>query len=255
MTELAFHFYKTKKSELSPSDFSSFMNLYTEKYNLPIKEEVLLKNLSLIVSRDSFNNYLFRYPYIYYFFVAKYLVENIESEEIKKEIEKIINNLHIDENAYIAIFMTHHSRNVNILDEIELNAMVLFEKYLPATLVKDEVKFFDEHVNKIIKISLPPPTTPPEKVRTEILKMQDEIEKSQEDLKEDESEDDLSVKDLRKAVRTVEVIGCIIKNRAGSIEKTKLKEMFIEAMNVHLRILSLFFDLIKNEIEKIGENH
>jgi len=32
-------------------------------------------------------------------------------------------------------------------------------------------------------------------------------------------------------------MGCILKNRAGSLEKTKLEELFEEAMNIYLRIL------------------
>lgn len=51
---------------------------------------------------------------------------------------------------------------------------------------------------------------------------------------------------MRRAIRTVEVMGCIIKNHAGSLEKTKLEEIFEEGMEVHLRILSSFFEVIKN---------
>jgi len=252
LTEIAFHIYRVKKYELTPDDFTSFMKLYLEKYTLPIKKEILLKNLSQIVSVDSFNNYSFRYPYLYYFFVAKYLAEHIEDNKVKVEIEKIINNLHVDENAYIAVFMTHHSRNVNILEEIELNALCLFDKYKPATLTKDEVKFFDEQADIIVKAALPPANITPEKERTERLKIQDELEQSQKDIeeKEDSEEDDPFERELRRAIRTVEVMGCIIKNRAGSLEKTKLEKIFVEAMNVHLRILSSFFEIIKCEDEK-----
>ncbi|MFZ3065364.1 MAG: TIR domain-containing protein [Nitrospirota bacterium] len=244
LTELAFYIYKEKKYELTPDDFTSFMKLYLEKYNLPIKQEILLKYLSQIISVDSFNNYSFQYLYLYYFFVAKYLAEHIEEIEIKRIIEKIMQNLHIDENAYVAIFMVHHSKNIRILDEIELNVLFFFDKYKPATLTKDEVRFFDERADIIIKAVLPPANTTPEKERYKRLKVQDEVEQSQEDV---EKKDDSLGIELRRAIKTAEVIGCIIKNRAGSLEKTKLEEIFKEAMNVHLRILSSFFDIIKNE--------
>jgi len=250
LTELAFYFYKEKKYELSPNDFASFMNSYLGKYNLPIKQEVLLKNLSLIVSRDSFNNYSFRYPYIYYFFVAKYLAENINDSKVKKDIERTMNNLHVDENAYIAVFMIHHSKNVNILDELELNALCLFDRYKPATLTKDEVKFFDEQANIIIKAVLPPASTTPENERIKVLKTQDEIEQSQSREEEAIEEDDAFGRELRRAIRTVEVMGCVIKNRAGSLEKKKIEEVFFEAMNIYLRILYSFFDIVKKEDER-----
>ncbi len=252
LTELAFYIYKEKKYELSPDDFTSFMKLYLEKYNLPIEKEVLLKNLSRIVSVDSFNNYSFRYPYLYYFFVAKYLAEHIEDDKIKEEIETIMNNLYVDENAYFAVFIAHHSKNVNILEEIELNALCLFDKYKPATLTKDEVKFFDEQADIIVKAVLPPANITPEKERMEKLKMQNDLEESQKDIeqKEDIDKEDSLGKELRRAIKTVEVMGCIIKNRAGSLEKTRLEEIFVEAMNVLLRILSSFFEIIKSEDEQ-----
>jgi len=247
LTELAFYFYKEGKNELSPNDFASFMNSYLEKYNLPIKQENLLKNLSLIVSRDSLNNYSFRYVYIYYYFVAKYLVENIDDSEVEKDIGKIMNNLHVDENAYIAIFMVHHSKNVKILDELTLNAMCLFDSYEPATLTKDEVKFFDEQSPKIIKAVLPPSNATPESERRKKLKVEDELEEVKNVEEESDEEDNSIGKELRRAIRTSEVIGCIIKNRAGSLPKKVIEEIFIEAMNVHLRILSSFFEIIKSE--------
>lgn len=248
LTELAFYFYKEKKYELFPDDFTSFMKLYLEKYNLPIDQKILLKNLSLIVSTDSFNNYSFRYPYLYYFFVAKYLADHLENEGIKEEIEKIMNNLHVNENAYIAVFMSHHSKNIGILCTVERNVRGLFDKYEPATLIKDEVKFFDEQVDKIIEPSLPSVDTTPETERKKRLRTQDKLELSQNaEEQEDSDKEDSFGRDLRRAIKTVEVMGTIIKNRAGSLEKTKLEEIFLDGMNLHLRILSSFFDLIKDK--------
>jgi len=55
------------------------------------------------------------------------------------------------------------------------------------------------------------------------------------------------MKELRRAIKTGEVIGCIIKNRVGSLEKEKLVDIFKEGMNIHLRILSSFFETIKSK--------
>lgn len=252
LTELAFYFYKEKKEELTPDNFKLFMNSYLDKFNLPIDQEILLGNLSEIVSEDSFKNYSFRYPYFYYFFVAKYLAEHFEDYRVKEEINKIINSLHVDENAYIAVFITHHSKNIDILKEIESISLCLFEKYKSATLTRDEVKFFDKQANIIVKAVLPPANKTPEKARREILEIQDNMEQSRQDIeqKKDTDEEDSLIKEIRRAIKTVEVMGCIIKNRAGSLEKVKLEEIFLEAMNVHLRIISNFFEIIKSENEQ-----
>lgn len=252
LTELAFYFYKEKKEELTPDNFNFFMKSYLDIFNLPIKREVLLKNLSQIITEDCFKNYSFRYLYFYYFFVAKYLAEHNQENKVKEDITKIINNLHVDENAYIAVFISHHSKNINILKEIEDIALCLFDKYEPTTLTKDEINFFDEREDIIVKAILPPANTTPEKGRMERLTHQDEQELFQKDIeqKEDIDKEDPIEKEFRRAIKTVEVLGCIIKNRAGSLEKVRLEDTFVKAMNVHLRILSNFFETIKNDNEQ-----
>ncbi len=248
LTELAYYFYSKNKSEFSIQDFDTFVKDYEEKYILPIKQEILLKRLAPIVLLDSLGNYSFSYPYIYYFFISKYFADNLKKDEIKKEIENIMQNLHVYENAYIAIFLVHHTKDINILEELELNAMLLFDRYNPASLTKDDVKSFDEQIDIIVKASLPPSNTTPEKTRHEILEVQDKKEEKEEIIDTDDTlEDDTLEKDLRRAIRTTEVIGAILKNRGGSLEKTKSEELFEEAMNIYLRILSSFFEIIKYE--------
>jgi len=254
LTEFSFFFYMAKKTELSDIEFNSFMKQYLDKYNLPIKQEALLDKLQKtnIIICDSCGNYSFCYPYLYYFFVAKYLSEHIDNN--KKIIYEIIENLHKDENSYIAIFISHHSKSACILDEITINACGLFEKHDSATLNKDEIKFLDDQVDVIVKEVLPPTTSTPEKERAKRLEIQDEDEqlRGASDENDSQDDDDLEI-DLRRSIKTVEVMGRIIKNRAGSLEKERLESIFEEAMKVHLRILTSYFELVEKDEEEVVE--
>ena len=249
LTEFAFFFHSKSKNEISSDEFNSFMKSYLDKYNLPVKQDTLLNKLrqSQIIALDNFNNYYFCYQYLYYFFVAKYLAEHTKDKKV--EIDNIINNLHKDENAYIAIFVSHHSKNDHILDEIILNALCLFDKYKPASLSDEELSFFDEQIGTIINAVLPSTNATSEMERNKRLSDQNAHEQKNSNDRNDvaiEENDDLA-KELRRSIKTVEVIGHIIKNRAGSLDKSRLQSMFEEAMNVHLRILTSFFELIKQE--------
>lgn len=81
--------------------------------------------------------------------------------------------------------------------------------------------------------------------------IQDELEET-EPLRDDSLDDDddygLSAQ-LRRSIKTVEVMGCIMRNRAGS-SRTMLEELFEKGSNVHLRIISSFFVLVKHLIKK-----
>jgi hypothetical protein len=85
--------------------------------------------------------------------------------------------------------------------------------------------------------------------RGKLLELEDELEQSRNhDTKEESiNENEEFVNNLRKAIKTVEVMGSIIRNRSGSLEKVKLQNIFLDGMNVHLRILSFFIDAIKSE--------
>ena len=248
LTELAYFIFKEKTLELSADEFNSFFKEYLNKFNLPISQEILLLNLDQIISIDSFNNYFFKYPYLYYFFVAKYIAEHLDEKYIQEELADIVNNLHIDENAYIAVFVAHHSKDVKILDEIALNAMCLFDKYNPVTLNKDEVKFFDKQADIIIKAVLPPAHNSAENARKDKYKIHDELEETVSDA--DSQNLDLVEVELRRAIKTVEVMGSIIKNRAGSLVKTRLEDLFREATFLNLRVLSYFLEIIKGESDQ-----
>jgi len=253
LTETSFEIYKNRGVGLTNNELLSFIDVYKAKFNFPIqiKEALLKLNKANISQFDSLNNYNFYYSYIYYFFIAKYLSEHIEKE--KETINNIIGNLHKDENAYITIFMAHHTKSDYLLDELLLNAEILFEKYKPATLNSEELSFFDKHEDKIIKAVLPSYQHNVQDERRKIL-----VKKSHDDDKKEEKgdfkkevvdEDQTSelLADLRISIKTVEVLGMIIKNRSGSLDLKRLEYIFEQGLKVHLRILTSFIELVNNE--------
>ena len=253
LSEFAFYFFRERKHELTADEFRDFMKMYVEAYNLPIPQATLLHQLhaTQIITLDSFNNYSFNYPYLYYFFVAKYLAEH--SEANRDRIESIVTNLHTDENAYIAVFISHHAKNTAFLEEIILNSMCLFDKYKPSTLDREELSFFDEQMSNIVEAALPPVSSTPEKERADRLVKEDlseqiEARKKSGRATELGSKDDNELaRELRRSIKTVEVMGQIIKNRAGSLKRENIEHIFEQAMKTILRILSSFFVLIQRE--------
>lgn len=264
LTETAYYFFSEKKKRIPEIDFQTLIKNYSGKFNLPINISTLVSNLknANLLHIDSLNYYSFSYPCFYYFFVAKFFAEHKDEDEIKKIIDDVIANLHKNENAYITIFIAHHTRSLYLLDEILLNSYYFFDKYKPASLEKMETKFFDDNLDKIIQAAFLLDETHSEQKRQIELQNQDELDefdhhermkKGSEDYNEDEddsfidSEEEKFANELRRSFKTIEVMGRIIKNRSGSMEKDLIEKVFEEAMNVCLRFLSLFFEIIKQE--------
>jgi len=253
LTELAFEIFEKNGTGLNNVEFDTYLTFYKGKFNLPISITEILRTLANvnICKFDSLNQFNFCYSYIYYFYVAKYLSEHIETK--KNKINNILSNLQKDENAYISIFIAHHTKSNYLLDELLLNAEILFEKFAPATLSTVELSFFDKHESKIIQAILPSYKHNAVDERKKIL-----IEKSvREEFRNGENSntsnnnDNIIASDLitnlRLSIKTVEVMGLIIKNRSGSLDLKRLEYIFEQGLNVHLRILTCFIELIKNE--------
>ncbi len=252
LTELAFWIYEKAGVSLDSSEFDMFLEHYKLNFNLPISITDLVRTLANvnICKFDSLNQFNFCYSYIYYFFVAKFLSEHIETK--KSIIDKILANLHKDENAYITIFIAHHTKSNYLLDELMLNAEILFEKYKPATLDTTELSFFDMHEHKIIQAILPSFQHKAEDERRKILEEKSSIEEVNRDNHQnepkpnnDETDSELAT-NLRLSIKTVEVLGLIIKNRSGSLDLKRLEYIFEQGLKVHLRILSSFIEVIKD---------
>ncbi|MCH9665736.1 MAG: TIR domain-containing protein [Gammaproteobacteria bacterium] len=273
LSEFAFDLYRRETKYMDKKYFKEyFLKYYSNKYFTPESLEKLLRTSvkAQIIKLDSLNNYSFQYPYMYNFFVAKHIVDNIKDREIKKEeIKKIIDGLHKDDNGYILVFINHHANEYDMLDEITKIIDADFEEEDIIHLTKNEVDSLDKEINKIADPKLIHRKAP-EQARAERDKDIDkDVDKDTEvsdadnqDVSSESNADDTPKKihELRRSLRTVEAIGHIIKNRAGSIEKNKLVIIFNKSLDNHLRILSSIIretikdkDLFSQIIEKKKE--
>lgn len=257
-TEFAYALYGNQGNGLNPEQYDEFVKFYGSKFNFVESKDVFFRKIfaSGIISVSSFKIYSFGYPYLYYFFAGRYFSEqwnDAESENHDKcvaEVKSIFRNLHKTSNAYIAIFLAHHTKSMALQKNIIGIADNIFPKYEAATLDKKTLAVFGKQSVTITQPTLPQRNNV-ELNREKALKLQDEFEERQESgsFDEEEAADELSI-ELRRSLKTVEVIGAIVKNRAGSLGNEQLKNLFLSGINVHLRLLTSFLLLI----ERITEN-
>ena len=256
---LSFFFFDTNTSSFTLNQYENFITQYGIEYNQPIPIDSLIKKLQIskIFYKNSIGEYHFNSEYIFFFFVAKYLANHKDDSEVNKKIVEIYNSLEIESHGYIGVFIIHHIKDNTILDEIQFNLLLLYEDISEVTLNKDECEFLYNHISELSKLSLKANNSSFKK-REERLSIKDkndeiekEIQKKNNKRNNDESDsfdinDELS--SLRKALRTVEVMGQILKTRTGSFKKDKQKEYFEEAFKVYLRITNRFLlDFKENE--------
>jgi hypothetical protein len=186
----------------------------------------------------------------------------MSEKEIEKHIAEIYNNLDNSQNAYVGIFIVHHSKNIKLIEEVLINTMVLYDEVDEINLTKEEVKHIDDYANKIYSEVIEEYDRSEEK-RKEILVSTDNDKENDESVETEEIRKQINR--LRKAIRTVEVMGHILKNHSAEIEINQLKECFINAVNAYRRICKwfisefekaedVFIDFIVDRIGKSNEN-
>lgn len=250
LKELAFYMYDKKKSPFNRSDFQDFIVGYTSKYfrHKSLTDEKILNVLcsSNILKFDD-EYYSFSYKYIYYFLVAQKISSEIESYE--SLIYDLCNNIHLEINANILIFLSHHSKAQILIDNIVFTSQIPFESSSPLTLNKDDgfVKFIVEFTNEI-KDEIIEERNPKEEVKKE-LRHRDAIERkeSKDRVQEDGDIVHREAIEMNQAFRTVKIIGQIVKNQSGDFEKEKLIKLVEAAYNTMFRFLGFYSGILEKD--------
>lgn len=195
----------------------------------------------------------FGYPYIHYYFTAKFLANNIGKEWAREKIKIISSQLYEEECGDIMIFLCHLSKDDFIIDTVLKNA----KEILPNNKIFD----FGEH--KSIQLSFDEylksdfiPEADLEQREDELLEIRDRQERENRKQKEIEviEEDREYVYSLDNAFKTIEVMGQILKNYPGTIKGTVKSDLLENIYAVGMRTLSYTSDILYDGIERIFED-
>ncbi|TFG74449.1 MAG: toll/interleukin-1 receptor domain-containing protein [Thermodesulfobacteriales bacterium] len=179
----------------------------------------------------------FDHQYIYYYFLGK----DLASHGTDAEIDHLCENIHLKENAFILIFAIHHTESRRLIDSILRHSLLSFDNIQPATLEPSETNFMQELMFDL-----------PEKIIS--LRSVEENRKEERDNSDHEedtdepSEENYELLQVTRGLKIIEVLGQILKNRAGSFDRNAVLQILQNTINLGLRILNLFLgDLRKPE--------
>ena len=269
LSEIAYHIFKTGRTSIDSHELDKFKSQYSENYVIHSHKHVIDSLIKAGVLKIHNEKYMYSYRYIFYFYVAKYISDHIEKEHCKKDISYLCDNLHTEKNSNILIFLVHHSKDQYIVDEILLNTWSLFEEFLPAKLNIDETTYLANYVNSLPELVIEQQRIEREnisKARTNRLKQKDKLDKLEDETESDDIQADdefsenglktLNNKDnvlsqINSSVRSVEIIGQILRNRHGSLTKKQLKDLTLTSFNAGLKFLTFFIQQTDDHQDQI----
>lgn len=258
------YFLFNEKIRLQPlfyDDFLKFHKKYCEDYKIDISPKVVIDTLvhSKLLKLEN-DTVSISYKYVYYFFVARFLANNISQEEIRKKVSSLCQRVHRDEFASIVMFLTHLSKDQFILNQLLENSKALFKEYAPLKL-EDDVSFVNEMIKKLPEQVYQPIDI--EAVKQEELKEEEELDEQEKqfdamrDVYEYDIDEDISSLDVLstmiKAIKTIEIVGQVTKKYWGELKAPQKFELAEETYMLGLRTLGFYFTLVGKDTEMLVE--
>ena len=233
LERLPFHIYNRNSDEGdSGIDLDAFVMKYRDQYFIA---ESLVNRLRHIEYGILDKQGVFRQSYMYYYFLAKFLANN--TEEHYGLIEGLCKDNHVGDNHLIVLFLIHHTSDDRIIDEVLVDCLNVLKDVDEATLGSEDTSKFEEASAAIPKSILSQDSVEVERRRFRELR----------DLHEwngdDEEKDDGEVKEgqlreLYKMLRSIDVLGQVLRNKYGILQKPKIEDVIETIVDGGLRSIS-----------------
>ena len=238
---LAFQIYKnSQKSTEITHNFYKFLSRYREEFIVP---EAILNRLQHpdfgIITKDGF----FKAKYMYYFFLGKFLSQDRAEHQV--EIERMCTESHVTQNYLTLIFVIHHANDDKIIDDILLGSLCTLDTIHPAALTQDETTKFNTILTNSSKNILSSNSVDEERGKERDARDIAEHQDDPEDISE-QMEDGNPANDVYKILKNNQILSQVIRNRYGSMEKSKIEEIIETISDSGLRLVNL---ILKDENE------
>ena len=241
LSELGGAILESPSESLNKCGLDAFFKGYLKNF-LPVSQDKVINDLvdSFILQRSE-TGLKFRYRYLFYFFAAKKLADSLhKGEEAKKRIQHLVDTIHLEKASNIVLFLTHHSKDPWIIDQILLSIMDIFSDEKEVTLEASSLSFLQDFVQEIPDLILENRDARQERLEDD--RQKDFIEQHEDQnnpVYDDKDVEEFMVK-VNKVFRAIEVCGQILRNRLGSLERNSLEFIYEESLLVSLRFLNVF---------------
>lgn len=256
LSYFAYSVFINDKKSLSHSEWKNLHDTYVENYELDNRTmgfNPYMKKLikSRLISKFNEDSYTFTYNYALYYFTAQYLADNIAQPLIREKIKNLIENINLELNANILVFLSHLSKDNFILDSVIETAKHVLESENELEMEED-IADLNELMTDLPNLVFKNTKTTENRKKYNELRDSTETKDDTHYLQKENSSESLSDQsdifiEMSMAQRLSEVIGQILKNYSGSIMAAQKHELLNSAYVLNLRAGNKLIKLIKSE--------
>jgi hypothetical protein len=259
MSGLAYSMFKRGQTTMTESEFRAAHTAYCDRYDMVrdfSRMAADLRKAEMLVESNGL--YRFKYPYIAYYSLAKYLQENAGS--LRADLNGMADHIYNDVNANTLIFYVYLTKDAKLIKRLIESAKQIYDEHAPCNL-ESHVEF----VNTMITQSPPPLHLVSTDVRenrdkanrnqdaaAELQKEREQASETEQDYKYDRRLED--VVKLSIAFKTLRILGQVLRNFPGSLEGVLKLDITRESYLLGLRIIRALLSLAETSLDAMRAN-
>lgn len=223
----AVHQKVTVGQDFSRSDFDRVRREYKKQYILP---DAIVSRLTHTQYGILTNDGRFQAPYMFYFFLGRYLAAQNDSDVI----DEMCRNSHITANYLTLLFIIHHATDNNLIESIVVMTMCTLDQVPSARLDRRETGRFRRIISDL-------PTNILSDRSVEAERQAEREARDASDSNEDQHSDD-SVEEGQRALyqllRNNEILGQVLRVRYGKLRRDAISEIVEAVAEGGLRLVN-----------------
>ncbi len=251
LSELAWRMFELGVSELDEETLQRLAESHVIEYGLTVAPADLVSGI--VRSRVLvcyFGTYRFIYQCFLHYFVARFIRDNSDDKKCKDAMSRAILELHREDHANVVIFSTYLMKDKDVIKEILAATRKLFEGIESCDL-STHVQFLDRLQQGVPEIVLPD-VNAGEAKRARLRELDELKEKgSAKDRAPSraEAEDLERLLTINRAMKTLQVLGQVLRNFSGSFKAELKAEIAGECIDLGLRMLNCFYGALDRHLD------
>ena len=254
LTHLAGHMYDKNIDGISHEMLLRFTD---EDYNFlkPASLDAMLEKLhEAEIIRKENDHFFFCYDYMRFFFAAKKIAENIDTNGNADIVDNLCDAIEARQVRHIMLFIIYHTKSPLMMEKILSFVKGLVRDHDPASMTAEELRAFKGfHVPKNF-LHMSNEVEQNREAMHDAEDLQEQEEKEwQEEIESENSESRKHRVEFSHVMTAVEMVGQILRNHYGDLDKGQLLSFYNEAQLAGLRFLGKFitsFDVHKDQFRE-----
>lgn len=208
----------------------------------------LLVEARILTRRGDF--YSFAYPYVYFFFIGRYLASKVHTDqEVKTWVLDACQKLYIRDKANAVLFLTHHDNNPWVITQIAEVMRKCFHDKAPMELNGD-ADSINTLVTKTSALVIEAPNVARNQEESRAFSDSVALHSDEPELHPDDPNKDLAfLARWNLLMKTAQILGQILKNYYGSLEKPFKADLIGEVFDGPLRALRIFLEEVERDMD------